>query len=142
MIKSVHMTSNKLYAKISAIFKKEQGILAAYVIGSTVTGRTRTESDFDLVVVVRDKKIMDLNKVYELIRHLNFPRDLDLSVLDRSSSPIFLFQTITKGKRIYEKEKQDINNFEAFVLHNYYDTAHIRNTYQKYLKAKLIAYAN
>ncbi|KKR78293.1 MAG: hypothetical protein UU23_C0001G0057 [Candidatus Curtissbacteria bacterium GW2011_GWA1_40_9] len=136
------MANNKLYDQIKTIFKKEPEILTAYVIGSTVTKKTTAESDFDLVVVVRNKRIMDSNKVYELVKHLNFPKDLDLSTVDKTSSPIFLFQIITKGELIYEKSRRDKNNFEAFTIHNYYDTAYIRNTYNKFLKDKLAPYAN
>ncbi len=142
MIKFVHMKDNNLYTQIKVVLAKEPEILAAYVVGSTVSGKTTSESDFDLVIIVRNRKIVGQDKVYELVRNLHFPRDLDLSVADRSSSPVFLYQVIAKGKRIYEKEQSEMSKFEAFALHNYYDTAHIRNTYHRYLKEKLSSHAN
>ena len=136
------MKNHNLYTQIKAVLAKEPEILAAYIAGSTVSGKTTGESDFDLVIIVRNKKIVGEDKIYELVRNLHFPRDLDLSVADKSSSPVFLYQVIAKGKRIYEKEQSEISKFEAFALHNYYDTAHIRNTYHLYLKEKLSTYAN
>lgn len=132
------MKNEDLYNQIHSALEKNPQILAAYVVGSTISGNVTSKSDFDLVVIVPNRKIMGEDKVYELIRHLEFPRDLDLSVADRASSPIFLYQIITKGLRIYKREDLDAGEFEAFVLHNYYDTAHIRNIYNIHLKEKFL----
>ena len=136
------MKNEELYNQIKTVLKKDPKILAAYVIGSTVTGRISRESDFDLVVVTRNRKVTNYDKVYELIKHIQFPKNLDLSVVDKSSSPIFLYQTVSKGKKIYEKQKSLVDNFEAFALHNYYDPAHIRNIYPSHLREKLSTHAN
>jgi len=141
MIKFVHM-KNDLYSQIQKALKASSEILAAYVIGSTVSKRFTSESDFDLVVVAQNREAVGNDKVYELIRDIKFPRNLDLSVVDKSSSPIFLYQTVAKGERIYVKEKSQADNFEAFVLHNYYDTSHLRNIYDKHLREKLSSYAD
>lgn len=108
--------------------------MAAYVVGSMVSGRETKESDFDLVVVVDNKNLLDENRVYELVKPVSFPKNLDLSVVDQSSSPLFLFQVISKGKRIYESG--NTATFEAFALHNYYDTQHLRDIYFESLKNK------
>jgi len=134
--------NNNLHSRIQKALKNNPEILAVYVIGSTVSKRLTDKSDFDLVVVTQNKKVTTDDDVYELIRHIKFPRNLDLSVVDKSSSPIFLYQVIAKGERIYEKSKSQVNNFEAFVLHNYYDTSHLRNIYEKSLREKISSYAN
>src|SRR3989344_2188057 len=138
MLKFVHM-KNELYTQIKKALENNPQILSAYVIGSSVSKRLTKESDFDLAVVVQNRKTASYDKVYGLIEHIKFPRNLDLSVVDKSSSPIFLYQVIAKGGRIYEKEKSQAANFESFVLHNYYDTNHIRNIYHRYLKQELSA---
>ena len=130
-----------LYSQIRSNLKKEPEILAAYVIGSAASGSLTGKSDFDLVVV-RNSKGLDLSRVYELVRHLAFPKDLDLSVVDRASSPIFLYQIISKGRRIYQQGVKQVQQFETYVLHNYYDTAHLRNIYHQGLKRELSKYAN
>lgn len=142
MLKFVRMQNNNLYTQIKKVLAKEPKILAAYIIGSTVSGKTSSKSDFDLAVIVQNKKITSEDKVYELVRDIRFPRDLDMSVIDKSSSPIFLYEIVAKGKRIYQKSKVQINNFEAFVLHNYYDTAHMRSIFENQLKQKISSYAN
>lgn len=135
------MITNELVAKIKQALEKEPRVIGAYVVGSIVHGRETRESDFDLAVIVNNKKALDENKVYGLIKDINFPKDLDLSIVDQSSSPLFLFQIISRGQRIYERNKIDIMAFEAFVLHNYYDTQHLRNIYYESLKPKF-SYAN
>lgn len=141
MLKFGYM-KNKLYSQIKSALKVNPQIIAAYVIGSTVSKKYTEESDFDLVVVTHNKKALSHDKVYGLIEHIKFPKNLDLSIVDKSSSPIFLYQIVAKGERIYAKNQLPANDFEAFALHNYYDTAHIRNIYHTHLKEKLLAHVN
>lgn len=135
------MITNELVTKIKQALEKEPQIIGAYVVGSVVGGRETAESDFDLAVIVNNKKLLDENKIYDLVKDINFPKNLDLSVVDQSSSPLFLFQIISKGQRIYEKNNNQVVAFETFVLHNYYDTQHLRNIYYESLKPKF-SYAN
>lgn len=130
------MIDNKLVTKIHAVLSKEPKIKLAYVLGSVVSGRSVKESDFDLCLVVNDKSKVDYDDIYRLISHIQFPKDLDLSVVDKNSSPLFLFQIVSTGKCVFQKSDQEKINFEAFVLKNYYDTAHTRNIYFSYLKEK------
>jgi len=130
------MIKQKLKQSIASAFDRRPEILAAYVLGSVVSGKAVKESDFDLAVVVDNKKNLSFEKIYDLISSISFPRNLDLSVVDKSSSPLFLFQMISKGKKVYIRNHQETDAFEAFVMHNYYDTQHMRNIYHSYLKEK------
>ena len=133
------MVDKDLVSQIKTALEKEPGVVAAYIIGSVVTGTANNESDFDLAVVVRSRKIINEDNIYELIRGINFPRDLDLSVVDKTSSPIFLYQIVSKGDKIYEKNSLETVEFESFALRNYYDTAHTRNIYHQALKERFYA---
>ena len=124
---------NQMYRAIAKMFATDNRIRAAYVIGSSVRQNVSPESDFDLAVVVQNAHSMTQDHVYELIRHISFPRDLDLSVVDTASSPLFLFQIVRDGKVIYEVSQQARMQFEAYALHTYYDTAHMRTIYAQYL---------
>ncbi len=135
------MISDELINKIKQALGREPRIIGGYVVGSVIRGRETAGSDFDLAVAVDNKKMLDENEIYDLIREINFPKDLDLSVVDQNSSPLFLFQIISKGQRIYERNSTDVVAFEAFTLHNYYDTQHLRNIYYESLKPKF-SYAN
>lgn len=130
------MVDRKLVYSMQHTLKKEPQVVAAYVVGSSVTKDAMKAHDFDLVVVVENKANLNDDAIYKRISHIQFPKDLDLSIVDKTSSPLFLFQIISKGKRIYGRSLRDVILFEAFVMHNYYDTAHMRNIYFTYLKEK------
>lgn len=130
------MFNYQLGKQLQQIFGKNPHVVAVYAIGSLISGNTNRESDFDLAVVVDDKRYVSDSDVYNLIQDINFPRNLDLSVVDKSSSPLFLFQIIKTGECVYKRSESDRIKFEAFALHNYYDTAHMRNIYYSYLKGK------
>lgn len=121
---------------IQNALKKEPGVLAAYVLGSYAKETHNKESDFDIAVVVENKKLITQESVYELLKDIPFPKDPDVSIVDKASSPIFLFQIIKFGSRIYTKDENSTNNFEAYALKYYYDTQHLRNIYNYYLKEK------
>lgn len=135
------MIDQRLISQIQTSLSKEPKIKLAYVLGSVVSGDAKNGSDFDLAIVVDHKGKIDINFVYNLISHIKFPKDLDLSIVDKNSSPIFLYQIISTGKCVYQKSEEERVSFEANVLKNYYDTAHIRKIYYSYLKDKF-PYAN
>lgn len=123
-------------------FKNKPAILAAYFIGSFASANTNKESDFDLAVVVDGKNKTTVDDVYKLIQTIAFPRNLDLSVVDLSSSPLFLYQIISRGERVYVGDEKQAINFESRVLDKYYDTRHLREIYYLYLKDKFPSYAS
>ena len=135
------MSDKNLISEIQKCLLTNPKIVSAYILGSYTSGRAKNESDFDLAVVVEKKTNITQDQVYDLISKINFPKDLDLSLVDKTSSPIFLFQIISTGRCIYQRSQNDKVNFEAFVLRKYYDTQHIRNIYYSYLKEKF-PYAN
>lgn len=136
MVDWVYMIDSGLKKQIQQSLSQNQQVVAAYVLGSFISGQAGKESDFDLAVVVRNKAKLYEKQIYQSLAHIHFPKNLDLSVVDRSSSPLFLFQMISKGEGVYEKSTTDKVKFEAFVLHIYYDNAHMRNIYYAQLKHK------
>lgn len=130
------MIDKGIILQIGVSFSKEPKIKLAYALGSVVSKRAKPDSDFDLAVVVGNKHQIDFNGVYNLISPISFPKDLDLSVVDKNSFPLFLFQMISTGECLYQKSEKIRISFEADVLRNYYDNAHLRNIYHSYLKDK------
>lgn len=135
------MIDDKLISQINISLSKEPKIKLAYVLGSVISNRTKTNSDFDLAVVVESLDKINYKYIYNLISDIDFPKDLDLSVVDKNSSPLFLFQIVSTGKCIYQRSEEEKISFEAYTLNNYYDTAHLRKIYYSYLKDKF-PYAN
>lgn len=138
------MIDDRLKLTISQSLALNTSVKAAYVLGSFVQGNAGTESDFDLAVIVDKQQPESFDIIYEQLNHIRFPKSLDLSVVDRASSPLFLYQIVSKGERLYERNRSDMVEFVAYVLHTYYDTAHLRAMYREYIKQKFsqISYAH
>lgn len=130
------MLDNKTIQKLKQAFSKNPDIRGAYIFGTYAINKIKSESDFDLAVVVQDMKKTSLEKVYSLIKHCSFPKDLDLTIVDHSSSPLLSYEIVKNGKRIYTQNEMKSIDFEAEALYKYYDTAHIRNIYFSYLSDK------
>lgn len=111
-------------------------IVAVYVFGSFAKGEVGKESDLDIAFIVENKKRTDEHKLYEAIRTVSLPADLDMVVADSASSPLLLFEIVSTGKRIFARSEDEAIAFEAYVLKTYYDTSHMRKIYYEYLKEK------
>lgn len=138
------MLDHKTIQKLKLAFSKNRSIKGAYIFGTYAVNKVNPESDFDLAVVVKDMKKISLDRVYSLVKDCSFPRDLDLTVVDQSSSPLLLYEIVKNGKRIYTQNEMQSTDFEAEALYKYYDTAHLRNIYFSYLSDKFskTRYAN
>lgn len=132
----ISMIDDKLISQIDISLSKEPKVKLAYILGSVISGRVKTGSDFDLAVVVESSDKTDYKHIYKLVSDIDFPKDLDLSIVDKNSSPLFLFQIISTGQCIYQRSQEEKVSFEACTLKNYYDTAHLRKIYYSYLKDK------
>lgn len=132
--KVYYQSTGGVELEIKNALAKNPKVISAYILGSYLTGQTNSESDFDLAVVVNQN--ISESQVYNLVRKIKFPKDLDLSVVNKKSSPLFLYQIISTGKRIYKKSRAEVLAFEDFSLHNYYDTAYLRRLNYLALKEK------
>ena len=109
-------------------------VIAIYLYGSRVKGYANSKSDTDAAVVVEDKnKVKDtLDFMNQIASHLKV-REPDVRVVDKDSSSAFLFQVIKEGKLLYERTREERENFEVQVLLSFFDTSRIRQIYREYL---------
>lgn len=133
---------NTITDQLKKSFKDKPGVIGIYLIGSFASSNTSRESDFDLVVVVENKKRISIDDIYKLTRTISFPANPDLSVVDLSCSPLYLYQIISRGKILYSREERKVTEFEAKALDNYFDTQHIRSIYYSYLRDKFPRHVN
>ena len=130
------MLNQTLITQINNVLKNEPKIISAYCFGSVAGNFSTRESDLDLAFVVKNKENVTEKQIYHLLKDLSFPKNLDISLVDKKSSPLFLFEIVSRGQKIYVSDEFAVSNFEAFVLNNYYDNSHLRNIYYGYLKNK------
>ncbi len=131
-----YLINDDFINQIQKRIKNRSEIWGVYCFGSVAKGETFKESDLDLAFLVEDRRKVNTDQIYDLIRDLSFPKDLDITVIDRYSSPLLLFEIVAHGRCIVVNDEENTTNFESFVLDNYYDTSHLRNIYAYYLKDK------
>lgn len=120
--------------KLQNIFKKMPQILAVYLYGSRVKGYATKNSDLDIAVVVDDVKDINYGDLYFKVSQNIEVVEVDLRVVTKETSPTFIFQVIKTGQCIYQRESKERVRFEAKVLNEYFDTQHLRDIYNSYLK--------
>lgn len=122
---------------INQIVQKFPEVKGVYVIGSFIRNQQRKDSDFDLVVIVDKVPLERLRNIFNEFNSQLKIENLDLRiVIPEETDPLFLFE-IVKGKPLYFRSEKARVEFETRVLKLYYDTQHLRNIYNFYLKERL-----
>lgn len=130
---SPEILSPQLVEKLQNLLGRNKDVIAAYFFGSMISKKASADSDLDLAIVVSDRTKCQELDLLPGISGISFPAELDLSVIDMTSSPLFLYQIIKNGICIYEKTKKERFEFEANTLQIYYDTQYIRDIYHTFL---------
>lgn len=123
---------SKVLNELQTFLIKHPQVIVGYFYGSRAHGYEIKTSDLDLAVVVKDEQIDYGNfylKTSQIFRHF----DLDLRIVTLKNSPTFLFQVIN-GQCVYKKSDQEKLIFETKVLQYFYDSQHIRDIYDHYLR--------
>lgn len=110
-------------------------IVAAYLIGSALTGKLTPTSDIDVALIVRDDAPDDELRL--LVRHVAlevrklFGCEGDVKVLNRIHKLPFLHDVLANGKLLVEREPEIHRRFVRRVL-----TAHLdfQPVYQECLR--------
>lgn len=110
--------------QLKKIFQQYQEIKLVYLFGSYASGGEKKISDVDLAIYIKEKTSIKKKKdiVLSLIFHLEkvFQRPVDLTIIDFSLSPIFLYQVIKEGKVVYEIEPYRLI-VETKIFNLYFD---------------------
>ena len=120
---------------------KRREIQAAYIFGSVASGRTRTDSDIDIALLLNEKsrylKTLDyrLRVASEIRTALGRP-DLDLIILNEAP-PVLAHQVLSKGKLIFERSRTARVAFQVRAVNLYLDTEPMRALFRRYLKRRI-----
>ena len=102
---------------ISNTFQKIDTINAVYILGSAVTGKLRFDSDIDIAILPVGGNRLSLDQfsdiIAELTMQLGYP--IDLGIVS-SMNLIYAREAILKGKRIFTRNKQQVELAEATFL--------------------------
>ncbi|OQB51047.1 MAG: Nucleotidyltransferase domain protein [Deltaproteobacteria bacterium ADurb.Bin151] len=110
--------------ELSMIFKRKRWLAAAYLFGSTVTGRKRPGSDLDLAIIT--KKTISGRERLKMETDLagRLGRDVDLVVFGQASA-LLQHQILKHGRLIYENDPAERVRQEVQARNEYMDTRHL-----------------
>ena len=110
--------------KLIPILRRKKQVAAAYVFGSTATGKNRKGSDLDVALFMK-RKISGYERMRietELSSRLR--RDVDLIVFGQAT-PLLQHQILKYGHLIYEDDPAERVRQEVHARAEYLDTRHL-----------------
>jgi uncharacterized protein len=115
------MISAEALQKIATFAGSNVKIVAAYVFGSSATGRERRGSDVDIAIMIRGS--MDGFARVELETDLSnlIGKDVDL-VIFGTASPLLQHQVLKYGRLIYEADRRERIRQETAARREYLDS--------------------
>ena len=133
----MNISKDKL-GQLRNMFKKQQNVVAVYVYGSRLKGYSTAKSDLDLAVVVDDVDKINYQSLYLKINQLFKKIEIDLRIVTAKSSPTYLFQVLKSGQCVYQRDEIEKVQFETKALKDFYDSQHLRDIYDRYLRQAFI----
>lgn len=116
------------------VLEKRPEVVAAYLFGSSVFGRTHPQSDVDIALFVEEKAYQKLDKaepygykarmMVELMEALGTDR-VGL-VLLHGAPPLLAHEVIARGKLLFSQDEKARLSFEVATKHRYMDTKPLR----------------
>lgn len=133
------MLNRKTLGQIRAYFSRQKGIVAVYLYGSQVTGKSaRSKPDIDLAVLF-EKPQVSYSRQFKIQTDLEklTGKPIEVKEISRTSSPVFLMAVLAQGKPIYIRDKIQKTKFEVFVMQEYEDTQPLRDIQYKYFQERI-----
>lgn len=114
-------------------------ILFAYSFGSQVSGIVGPLSDMDVAVFT--KEALPFNRRMEI--HSDAMKAALMAKVDlvdlRLAPPVLAYEIVSSGQLLFSKDVDAQNDFERRAIMRYFDTAHLRNIQNHYLREHLKA---
>lgn len=114
---------------ITDILRKDRTIGFAYLFGSRATGSADDGSDWDIAVYYRENRKASRWKRFYLEAELSrtLGGEVQITVLNDLSSPLFTFEIISKGILLMDRNVVKRAVFEARALAAYHDWQYYQN---------------
>lgn len=136
------MLDKKTLGKIKKYFRKQKDVVAVYLYGSQVTGKSakkENKRDVDFAVLFSESK-KSFERQFEIGNKLqNFIKDkqVDCRKVYPQASPIFLMNVLKNRRLVYSKDEGQRIAFEVQVMREYEDTQKLRDLQYFYMQKRL-----
>lgn len=129
------MDRDALRSKLEPIFRGNDAVVVAYLIGSAARGDMHDRSDLDFAVLLRDNSIGVYKALWADLHDALGRVPFDLAVLN-GADPVFGFEVIREGVPLFYRSVDELNTFERMAWGRYQDTRHLRAIGDYYLAAR------
>lgn len=136
------MFDKKTLTKIKQYFAKQKDVVAVYLYGSQVTGKSaKKEKDRDIdfaVLFVKPKK--SYSRQFEVgakLQKIIGRRRIDCREVYPQISPLFLMNVLKNSQLIYSSNENKRIVFEVNIMREYEDTQNLRDLQYFYLQKRL-----
>jgi len=125
---------------LNSVLKAFPNIVAAYIFGSRVSGKTTKTSDYDVAVLFEGDYSLDelLNVTLRLARAF----DVDLASVDvvgLNDAPVELaYDIIARGKLVYCTDTELRVDFETRLMKEYMDLKPFLDVYYEHLFSRFL----
>ena len=117
---------------------KRREIVAAYLFGSTASGRTRRDSDVDIAVLLARPPRSNRSLTYRLKLMADLGSALRRSdvevVILNDASPLLAHRILSKGKLVFDRSPSARIRFQVRTASLYADLIPMFETHIRYLK--------
>ena len=127
----------QLFNLITQACTSYESIIAAYIIGSQATNQARPASDVDIALLLEAGKEQQFDYLgFKVAVERSLNKDVDLVILNNASEPI-KHQVRRDGKRVFDREPGQRQQWEMMSRKYYQDFLHLHNIYMQGLKRSL-----
>jgi len=124
------------FEELRRVFETFVEIKIVYLFGSHAKGDLRKTSDVDIAIVAPNIGLDGYKKLWSDTRDVLSTERFDFIALD--NKPVsFRFEVISKGRPIYFRNKDFLNDFELRTIKAYLDTNYLRSQNAKVLEERL-----
>ena len=110
---------------------RDKRVLAVYAFGSVARGEARPTSDLDLAVLLdRDVSLMDQLRIRSRVVEQLRRDDIDLVFLAQAP-PLLCYEVIADGRRLFARDEEAVDAFEARAAMRCFDTAYLRSVQRR-----------
>ena len=102
---------------INTVLRKQPGIAAAYLLGSSITGQLRDDSDIDIALLPTEQHVISLQSRLALsaLLETKLGRTIDIGAIT-SNNLIYASEAILTGQRILTFQKDYTDATETRLL--------------------------
>ena len=115
-----------LFDKATGVLARDPRVEAVYGFGSRIHGSAGPRSDVDLAVLLNQEvKLIEELRLRATVVEALGRDDVDLVRLNHAP-PLLRFEVLATGRRLFARDEEAVDEFEARCLREYQDTHHLR----------------